>query len=79
MYLDPLFVIDVSKYVNSQYVRLLDDMMRTIVIQLGISVLLFLSSGSGSPPPHVVFQMIMYALVGTCLYYLVFQKLVVFK
>ena len=79
MYSDPLFIVDISKYVNKQYVRLLDDIMRTIVIQLGISVLLLLSTGPGAPSPQVVFQLIMYALVGTCLYYLVFQKIVAFR
>lgn len=77
--INSLFTVDVSRYLNAQYVALIDDVSRTLVVQITISVLLALSFTDTPVSPGVVFQMVMYAAVGICMYYLVFQKLVSFR
>lgn len=75
--MEGLYVIDVPQ---KEYVELINDICRMVIIQLSIQFLFFINN-----PSEVDFfsedfiLLVIYIVLGVCLYWLVFKKLIIFK
>lgn len=72
-----LYVVDVPK---KEYLPMIDDIARMVMIQFSIQLLLFATN----PEENQFFSadfilLLIYIVLGVCLYWLVFKRLVVFK
>lgn len=72
-----LYVVDVPK---KEYLPMIDDIARMVMIQFSIQLLLVATN----PEENQFFSadfilLLIYIVLGVCLYWLVFKKLVVFK
>lgn len=72
-----LYVIDVPK---KEYLPMIDDIARMVMIQFSIQLLLFATN----PEENQFFSadfilLLIYIVLGVCLYWLVFKRLVIFK
>lgn len=72
-----LYVIDVPK---KEYLPMIDDIARMIMIQFSIQLLLFATN----PEENQFFSadfilLLIYIVLGVCLYWLVFKRLVIFR
>ena len=75
-----MFTIDLSRFTAAkEHLVLANDVARTLIVQLSISLLMLLSSGDSPVTAGAVFEMVTYAVVGIFAYYLVFRKLVAFR
>lgn len=75
--MDALYLIQLP---NSEYVGLVEDILRMVVIQTTIQFLYFINSNGGIPFFSAdFFLLITYVVLGVCVYWLVFKKLIVFK
>ena len=73
--MDSLYVI---KLPSPEYVGLVEDIVRMVTIQFTIQFLYFINTGapffSGD-----FFLLVIYIVLGVCVYWLIFKKLVLFK
>lgn len=72
-----LYVVDVPK---KEYLPMIDDIARMVMIQFSIQLLLFATN----PEENQFFSadfilLLIYIVLGVCLYWLVFKRLVLFK
>lgn len=72
-----LYVVDVPK---KEYLPMIDDIARMVIIQFSIQLLLFATN----PEENQFFSadfilLLIYIVLGVCLYWLVFKRLVLFK
>jgi heme/copper-type cytochrome/quinol oxidase subunit 4 len=65
---------------NPEYAPMLDDIVRMVIIQFTIQFLYFINN-SGNVPFFSAdfFLLVVYIVLGVCVYWLLFKKLVVFK
>ncbi len=75
--METLYVVDVPQ---KEYIGLIDDIARMVIIQFSIQLLLYATS----PEENQFFSadfvlLLLYIILGVCLYWLVFKKLVSFK
>lgn len=75
--METLYVVDVPQ---KEYLGLIDDIARMVIIQFSIQLLLYATS----PEENQFFSadfilLLLYIILGVCLYWLVFKKLVSFK
>jgi hypothetical protein len=71
--------IDISSKLGSEYVVMFDDISRMVLIQLTIQLMFYMSN-----PEHAFFTddfmlLILYIVLGVCLYWLVFKNLIKFQ
>ena len=75
--MDGLYVVDVP---NKDYIPLYDDIIRMVLIQFSIQLLLYATEESQNQFFTAEFiLLVLYIVLGVCLYWLVFKKLIVFK
>ena len=72
-----MYTIDISETFGPEYVGVTEDILRTVVIQLVIHTLLTAIDGDNSFFSPYFWIVLLYILVGTLVYYLIFKKLVV--
>lgn len=72
-----LYYIDISKHLGPEYVGLFNDMSRFLTIQLCIQFMLYML-GYGFFTSDFILLMF-FIVIGVCLYWLVFKKIVSFK
>jgi hypothetical protein len=75
--METLYVVDIPQ---KEYIGLVDDIARMVIIQASIQLLLYATS----PEQNQFFSadfilLVIYIILGICLYWLVFKKLVSFK
>ena len=75
--METLYVVDVPQ---KDYIGLIDDIARMVIIQFSIQLLLYATS----PEENQFFSadfilLLLYIILGVCLYWLVFKKIVSFK
>ena len=76
---DALLTINIGKHIGSEYVIVVDDISRMLIIQFTIQVMLFLSDPSNiSLFSAEYFLLSLYIILGVCLYWLVFRKVIAF-
>ena len=73
-----LYNVEISKYANKEVVVLLDDIVRIAVIQVIVQSMFALSNAEGLSS-KVFFSTLLYTVLGVCVYWLVFKKLISFK
>ena len=75
--MESLYVVNVS---NKDYLDLINDIVRMTTIQFIIQFLLYVNGAQDSVLISVdFFLLILYIILGVCVYWLVIKKLVVFK
>lgn len=75
--MDALYLIQLP---NAEYIGLVEDVLRMVVIQSTIQFLYFVNSnGAIAFFSADFFLLLLYIVLGVCVYWLVFKKLIVFK
>ncbi len=75
--METLYVVDVPQ---KEYIGLIDDIARMVIIQFSIQLLLYATSPEENQFISADFVLLLlYIILGVCLYWLVFKKLVSFK
>ncbi len=75
--MESLYVVKVP---NKEYIELINDIARMVIIQVAIQFLFFINNPSESPFFSEDFVLLLiYVVLGVCLYWLVFKKVVVFQ
>ena len=75
--MEALYVVDVP---NKDYIPLCEDIARMVLIQVSIQLLMFATNPSENQFFSAEFiLLVIYIILGVCLYWLVFKKMVVFK
>ena len=74
---DSIYVVDLP---NKDYIDLLNDICRMVIIQFAIQFLFYINNtGETDFFSSEFILLIIYIVLAVCLYWLVFKKLVVFK
>ena len=74
--MNSLYTIQVP---NKEYIGLLDDVARMVIIQLTIQFLYYINSKEGEGFLTVDFMLLLvYIVMGVCLYWLIFKKTISF-
>lgn len=74
-----LFTVDVSQVLGKEYVPVVNDLVRFLLIQIGIQFMLFISDPQNIPffsPEFIV--LIVFLTVSVLFYWLIFCKIVSF-
>jgi len=75
--MDALYTI---KLQNPEYVSLVEDIVRMVIIQFTIQFLYYINNPSSFPFLSTDFVLlVLYIVLGVCVYWLVFKKLVHIK
>lgn len=64
---------------NKEYLSLLEDLMRMVTIQITIQFLYFINNDNVSFFSADFVLLLIYVVLGVCVYWLVIKKLVIFK
>ncbi len=76
---EALLTIDLGQKIGKEYLIVFDDVCRMLIIQFTIQFMLFLSDPANvSMFSAEYFLLSLYIVLGVCLYWLVFRKLVAF-
>ena len=75
-----LYEIDVSDKIGEEYLPMFEDISRMLVLQMFVQFMLFVRN----PTIHSFFdsnfiEMLLYVILGLCVYWLVFKKLIKIK
>jgi len=74
--MNSLYTIQVP---NKEYIGLLDDVARMVIIQMTIQFLYFINSKDNEGFLTIDFLLLLvYIIMGVCLYWLIFKKTVTF-
>jgi hypothetical protein len=73
-----LYTIDISKTMGREYVPVCEDIVRMLLIQITIQTMFYLSATDRSFLTDEFILLVMYIILGVCLYWLVFRSLVKF-
>lgn len=64
---------------NKEYIPLIEDICRMVIIQLTIQFLYFINNKEGEPFFSVDFLLLLvYIILGVCIYWLIFKKSITF-
>lgn len=75
--MDALYILQLP---NVEYVGLVEDILRMVTIQTTIQFLYFINSnGAIAFFSADFFLLVTYVILGVCVYWLVFKKLIAFK
>lgn len=74
-----MFVVDVSSKIGKEYIPLVDDVARMVLIQFMIQFMFHLSLPNFGLLTEEFVLLLLYIILGVCLYWLVFRNLVLFK
>jgi hypothetical protein len=64
---------------NKEYITLLDDIVRMVLIQVTIQFLYYINDSSNGFFTTDFILLVLYVVLGVCVYWLIFKKLIVFK
>jgi hypothetical protein len=71
-----VFHLDVSAIVGSEYLPLVDDVIRMVCVQVTIQLMVYLSGSSASFFTSEFALLLVYVVLGVMLYWLVVRKIV---
>lgn len=74
--MEALYTIKLS---NPEYVSMVDDIVRMVLIQVTIQFLYFINNPDTGFFTADFFLLVLYIVLGVCVYWLIFKKLIVFK
>lgn len=74
-----LFPINITNYINKDYIPLIDDIIRMTILQFVIQFMFFIKN----PEQNGLFtqyfiEIVLYIILGVCVYWLLFKKLIIF-
>lgn len=76
---EALFKIDIGQKIGKEYVIVVDDVSRMLLIQFTIQVMFFLSDPANTSLFSAeYFLLSLYIVLGVCLYWLVFRRVISF-
>ena len=73
-----LYSLKVSHLLGEEYVVMFDDIVRMMLIQFTIQLMFYMSSPERSLITEEFVLLLLYIILGICLYWLVFKKLIKF-
>jgi hypothetical protein len=74
---EQLYQVNVSQYIDKEYIPFLEDLARMVTIQIVLQFMLFVQSPSSNPFFDIRFmQVLLYIILGVSAYWLVLKKLV---
>lgn len=73
-----VYTVDVSRFLGPEYIPLCDDASRMFLIQLTIQLMFYLSVSDKAFMTDEFVLLLLYIMLGICLYWLVFKKLIKF-
>lgn len=73
-----LYKIDVSSLLSPEYVPLFDDIARMVLIQITIQLMFYMSNPESAFVTDDFILLMLYIVLGVCLYWLVFKNLIKF-
>jgi hypothetical protein len=73
--MEALYIV---KLANPEYVSLFEDIIRMVTIQCTIQFLYYINNGTAFLTADF-FLLVLYVVLGVCVYWLVFKKLILFK
>lgn len=74
--MDALYTITLS---NPEYVSLAEDIVRMVIIQTTIQFLFYINNSETAFFTPDFILLVIYVVLGVCVYWLVFKRLIVFK
>jgi hypothetical protein len=74
--MEALYIIKVQ---NPEYIGLIEDIIRMVTIQITIQFLYFINNTDSGFFTVDFFLLLLYIILGVCVYWLVFKKLILFK
>lgn len=74
--MEALYTIKVA---NPEYIGLFEDIVRMITIQITIQFLYYINNTDAGFFTADFFLLMIYIVLGVCVYWLVFKKLILFK
>ena len=74
--MEALYTINLS---NPEYIGLFEDIIRMVIIQTTVQFLYFINNTESTFFSGDFILLILYVVLGVCVYWLVFKKLIVFK
>jgi len=75
----PLFTVDLSKTIGSEYAGMLEDMIRMVSLQLTIQVMLYFGNATESLFTEDLLVLLFYIILGVAFFWLVVKTLVTFR
>jgi heme/copper-type cytochrome/quinol oxidase subunit 4 len=67
------------KIPNKEYIPLIEDIVRMVIVQMTIQFLYFINNKDGEAFFSVEFILLLvYIILGVCIYWLIFKKTVIF-
>jgi len=73
-----LYTIDISSLLGSEYSVMFDDIVRMVLIQFTIQLMFYMSVPERSFVTEEFVLLVLYIILGICLYWLVFKKMLKF-
>lgn len=73
-----LFKIDISSKLGSEYIIMFEDITRMILIQLTIQLMFYMSVPERGFLTDEFILLVLYIVLGVCLYWLVFKHIIRF-
>jgi hypothetical protein len=73
-----LYTIDISSLLGSEYSVMFDDIVRMVLIQFTIQLMFYMSVPDKSFVTEEFVLLVLYIILGICLYWLVFKKMLKF-
>ena len=73
-----LFPIDITSKLGNQYVVMFEDISRMILIQLTIQLMFYMSFPDRGFLTEEFILLVLYIVLGVCLYWLVFKHIIRF-
>jgi heme/copper-type cytochrome/quinol oxidase subunit 4 len=73
-----LFTIDVTSKFGSEYIIMFEDICRMILIQITIQLMFYMSMPERQFLSDEFILLVLYIILGVCLYWLVFKNIIKF-
>ena len=75
----PLYTIDLTKSIGSEYAGMIEDILRMVSLQLTIQVMLYFGNATDKIFTEDLFVLMLYIVLGVMFFWLVVKSLVTFK
>jgi hypothetical protein len=72
-----LFELNVTKYINKEYIPLIEDIIRMTILQFVIQFMFYIKNPEeNSLISQYFIEIVLYIILGVCVYWLLFKKLI---
>lgn len=75
-----LYQINISEKIGNEYIPMINDLVRMIILQVTVQFMLFLRNPTENSLFDTGFiEILLYIILGLCVYWLVFKRLIKIK